>query len=239
MAVSGGSIERQTSFQTAVAVSGATCPITFPRAPKAGELIIIGVTLNGAGGGGVITPSGWQQTTTNIYAASARQVVTIAKFADGTEGTTITLTSAGSPTQWCALTAAYSGYKMPMGGSIINDISNGGSWGLCSGTNNGSSTTCTVNGTASSVSPRVGFTVVGSNGAWSSPTVASNSATSATVISTIDFTTTMSLAFIEVVNTNVTPSTSVTVTWPTSRNHTSGGFMIGSENARTMTVGVG
>jgi hypothetical protein len=245
MAAVAGSVERLTDLQTTTTSSTTSCTLTYPRAPKTGELLVVGITSNGAGGGGIITPSGWQQLSTNIYAAGARQVTAFYRRADGTEGASVQFAHTGSPNQWCAFLTGYSGIRQYSLGSIINDAAFGGEYSAAGGISNGSGTICTLSSSfaAPTRGPRVGVAAVATNAVWASggtPTINAGGATSATLVSSVDFSTTMSLAFIEIVNApTATSSTPPTVTFATSRTHSSGGFVIPSENSRTMLLGVG
>jgi hypothetical protein len=241
MAAVAGSIERRSDLQTATSSTASTCVITFPRTPKVGEMLVIGACANQGGSGTINTPSGWIQVNTAAFASNARTLVVLLRCADGTEGSSVTLTHTASPTQWLAILTAYSGVRQLSGNNVLADSLAGGHY-VGATTTAVSSTTCTlnVNYADATRSPRVGLAFVASSATWGTPTINANAATSANVIQSIDISTTMSLGFVECAYAPAaTSGTPPSVVFGTSRSNCAAGLLIPSENARTMMLGVG
>ena len=235
-AVAGG-ISRDTSMDVTQQSSVNTFTFTWPVAPKKGQLLILCVAQNGLGGGGLNYPSGYSYVTGGAFASSARACTMFYKFADGSEGTTLTISStSGTANQFLVIGTAYSGFRS------FNSIGDQSYFT----TNNRSSTIqytdITMFNPTLTTFESLHLGVMAINAAWGTPTINNNSAFSVTTPLSITYSTSsmaMTLFESRFKSGPIAAQAGGGATFSTSKSSGGGGMCILSQNGTMSGMGIG
>jgi hypothetical protein len=229
MAASAGSIEHISSMATSVSSTTATTTMTWPIAPKAGQLLFMSQT-NNASAAMTTVPSGWTQILGGSYSSGARGVTSAYRFADGTEGSSVTWTVTGS-TQNLGVMTAFSGVSNAVVPATYTQGSGSGS------------ATVTPNPGGSNYTlmsaPGMFISGIASNGTYGTPTVSSGSFTSVEIAKTINYSTVMCLALCIGWASTVPNATAFSLTYGANRTWGASGQHFMSSNSALTLSGIG